>query len=425
MTARFTAMGREVLRSQRGGAWMAGLAPLVRLNNPVRDYAWGSRTAIAELQARPAPTAAPEAELWIGAHPTSPSRLPDGRPLDAVIATDPDRWLGSDAVATHGPALPFLLKVLAVDRSLSLQAHPTAEQAATGFAREEAAGIPLDARHRTYRDRNPKPELLCALTPFHALCGFRPVDATLELLDALAVHGLEPHRDLLRRQGAAALPEVVRGLLRLGPSDAGRLVQGLRQAAVTARDTASGGALDDLARLVVDLSVRYPQDPGVVVAALLNRVTLAPGEALYLPAGVIHAYLRGVGVEIMASSDNVLRGGLTSKHVDVTELLDILHLEPTEVVPVEPQGTPPGPVSYPTPTDHFSLTRLDLDGTAVVELAEPTIRVILCVAGSLDVTADGTRVTVTSGQAVAAPAATAGVHLAGRGQAFLAAPGGC
>lgn len=258
--------------------------------------------------------------------------------------------------------------------------------------------------HRSYRDGNPKPELLCALTPFEARCGFRLIAATLQLLDALPVRGLERVRGLLRREGAGALPDVVRTLLRLDPPAAGRLVQELYEAAGTIVDPPPGGAaatrarghrddsLDDelrqLAALILELASRYPHDPGVAVATLLNHVTLAPGQAVYLPAGVIHAYLGGMGVEIMANSDNVLRGGLTAKHVDVAELLTILRADPDEVA-----------------------------------LDDRTIGVVLGVEGSIEVAADDATVTVAPGGAVAIPARATGVRVAGRGQAFLATSG--
>lgn len=364
--------------------------PLVRLDNPIRNYAWGSRTAIAALQGRPTPTAAPEAELWIGAHPSAPSRrADDGIPLPELIAAAPDAILGAATVAVHGPHLPFLLKVLAADQPLSIQAHPSAEQAAAGFAAEEAAGVPVDAPERVYRDPWPKPELLCALTPFDTLCGFRPAAATLDLLDALAVEALAPVAAALRRDGDAALAAVVRDLLTLPTERRGPLVDDL---AAAARDLAgAGGDFAAEAAWTVELADRYPGDPGVAVALLLHLVRLGPGDAIHLPAGNLHAYLRGVGVEIMATSDNVLRGGLTEKHVDVDGLLHVLDASTGPPPRIAPRpGAAAGEVVYPTPTPQFRLSRIVLDG-GTVTLDRRGVEVLLCTDGEVAVTAGEAR----------------------------------
>ncbi len=395
--------------------------PIVELDNPVRDYAWGSHTAIASLQGRPAPTDRPEAELWIGAHPTAPSRrASDGRALPDLIADAPEAVLGPRVVAEYGPRLPFLLKVLAADQPLSIQAHPSAAQAEAGFAAEEAAGVPIDAAHRVYRDPWPKPELLCALTPFDALCGFRPVADTLELLDALAADGLEPVADALRRDGDAALAGVVRDLLTM-PAEAARgLVDGLARAA---DDLAgAGGRFHREAAWTLALAERFPGDPGVAVALLLHLVRLDPGDAIHLPAGNLHAYLRGVGVEIMATSDNVLRGGLTDKHVDVDGLLEVLDARPGPPPRVPPRPTGTGEVVYPTPAPQFRLSRLVLDGEAV-GLERRGAEALLCTDGTVSVTADDVTRWLDPGQAVLVTARPEQVHVGGLGTVFRATVG--
>ena len=223
--------------------------------------------------------------------------------------------------------LPYLLKVLAADEPLSLQAHPSAAQAAEGFARENAAGIPVDAPTRNYRDASHKPELICALTEFHALVGFREIAQTLALLRALDVAELAPHVALLAAQpDAAGLRALFTTWITLPQSVLDRAVPALQTACV--RLAQQGREFAREARMALELSERYPGDAGVLAALLLNLVVLAPGEALYLPAGNLHAYLSGAGVELMANSDNVLRGGLTSKHVDVAELLRVLDFTP-------------------------------------------------------------------------------------------------
>jgi mannose-6-phosphate isomerase len=344
------------------------------LDNPIQPYAWGSRTAIAGLQGRPGPSEEPEAELWMGAHPLVPSAV-GGAPLTERIAADPAGMLGADTVARFGARLPFLLKVLAAAEPLSLQAHPTDEQAAAGFAAEEAAGKPRGAADRKYKDPYHKPELLVAVEPFEALCGFRDPAATASLLAGLGVAELAPTVTALRGGDAGvALRAAVTGLMGLGDADRKTLVE----AVLTAARGRPGY------ELAVALGERYPGDVGVVVALLLNHVHLRPGEAVWMPAGNLHAYLYGTGVEIMAGSDNVLRGGLTPKHVDVPELLRVLRFEVLADPVVRPREVAPGLVSWPTPADEFTLHRADLDGGGVT-LPGHGPRIVFCLRGEVRV----------------------------------------
>ena len=323
------------------------------LDNQVQPYAWGSLTAIPALLGRP-PSATPQAELWLGAHHSAPSRVVGTagvEPLGRYILYSPARALGPQVMSRFGPNLPFLLKVLAAAQPLSLQAHPSLQQAQEGYSREEALGVPRSAPHRNYKDPNHKPELVCALSTFHALCGFRRVDESARLLEGL---GLDASR--LRTQGLKAYFEWA---LTLPPPEREALAEQVVRACVERPPAAFLRECGWVARL----GAQYPQDVGVVGALLLNLVTLQPGEALYLPAGNLHAYLEGVAVEIQASSDNVLRGGLTPKHVDTAELLKVLDFtdRPVERIP------PRGPLSvYETPAPEFELTRLELSGTEQV-----------------------------------------------------------
>lgn len=349
-----------------------------RLSNTVRPYAWGSTTAIPELLGT-APTGEPQAEMWMGAHPGAPSRLtrPSGteQPLTEVIAADPERELGPAAVAAFGPRLPFLLKLLAAGAPLSLQVHPDLAQAQQGYADEESRGVPIDAPHRTYKDANHKPELICALTPFDGLCGFRrPADAA-EAIAALGVDSLKPYVDLLHaRPEEAALREVLTAILTADPDEMAHTVNEAAEAA-----DRLGGAHAPYAQI----AHHYPGDPGVIAAMLLNYVQLQPGEALFLGAGVPHAYLGGLGVEIMANSDNVLRCGLTPKHVDVPELLRIVRFEATDPGILRPEASPTGEELYETPVDEFRLSRYALSsGGAPIALTAATPQILLCTAGA-------------------------------------------
>ncbi|MEU6101423.1 mannose-6-phosphate isomerase, class I [Streptomyces flaveolus] len=345
-----------------------------RLDNTVRPYAWGSTTAIPTLLGTE-PTGEPQAEMWMGAHPGAPSRTDRGTLAD-VVAADPEKELGPASVTRFGPRLPFLLKLLAAGAPLSLQVHPDLAQAKEGYEDEERRGVPLDAPHRNYKDANHKPELICALTEFDGLCGFRAPTETAGLLDGLGVASLKPYVDLLRAHPEdAALREVLTAILTADPEEMSRTV-----AETAAACERLGGPYAPYA----GIAHHYPGDPGVLAALLLNHVRLQPGEALYLGAGIPHAYLDGLGVEIMANSDNVLRCGLTPKHVDVPELLRIVRFEPGDPGVLRPEASPDGEEVYDTPIDEFRLSRYVLpEGAAPHDLTLPAPQILLCTAGSV------------------------------------------
>ncbi|MBT3167640.1 mannose-6-phosphate isomerase, class I [Streptomyces sp. Vc74B-19] len=345
-----------------------------RLDNTIRPYAWGSPTAIPRLLGTE-PTGEPQAEMWMGAHPGAPSRTGRGT-LVEVIDADPERELGPAAVATFGPRLPFLLKLLAAGSPLSLQVHPDLAQARAGYEDEERRGVPVTAPHRNYKDANHKPELVCALTEFDGLCGFRDPLHAAELLDGLGVDSLKPYVDLLHaRPEEAALREVLTAVLTADPEEMARTVA----EAATACDRLGGPYAP-----YAGIAHHYPGDPGVIAAMLLNHVRLQPGEAMFLGAGVPHAYLDGLGVEIMANSDNVLRCGLTPKHVDVPELLRVVRFEATDPAVLRPEAGPDDEEVYETPTDEFRLSRYVLpEGGTTHDLTLPTPQILLCTAGSV------------------------------------------
>jgi mannose-6-phosphate isomerase len=347
-----------------------------RLDNTVRPYAWGSTTAIPQLLGLE-PTGEPQAEMWMGAHPGAPSGTGRG-PLDQVIEADPERELGAAAVARFGPRLPFLLKLLAAGAPLSLQVHPDLDQARQGYEDEERRGIPVDAPHRNYKDANHKPELVCALTEFDGLCGFRAPAHAADLLEGLGVDSLTPYVDVLRAHPEdAALREVLTALLTADRAELAHTVD----LAAAACDRLGG----DYAPYA-GIAHHYPGDPGVLAAMLLNHVRLQPGEALFLGAGIPHAYLSGLGVEIMANSDNVLRCGLTPKHVDVPELLRVVRFEPRDPGVLRPEAAPDGEEVYETPIDEFRLSRYVLPrGAAAHDLTRATPQILLCTAGTVRV----------------------------------------
>ncbi|MEF2977774.1 mannose-6-phosphate isomerase, class I [Subtercola sp. YIM 133946] len=429
----------------------------VQITNTPRDYAWGSDRAITDLLAMP-PTGRPEAELWLGAHPGSPSviehpeQVGGARTLAEFIANEPDRASGAHR---H---LPYLLKILAADKPLSLQAHPTLGMAREGFERENAAGLPLDAPNRNYKDALHKPEVIFALSDtFDALCGFRRVDeihAVLGVLKAADARAAVPEPELLaafesqlRGDTAEALRTTVQWLLS-GDQQVSALVDHVTALVSSDPELVSGGASRDVSggdfgealATVRSLALEYPGDPGVVLSLLLNRVTLKRGEALFLPAGNIHAYLRGVGVELMAASDNVLRGGLTPKYIDVPELLRVLRFESLPVPYLEPEHPQPGVAVYQPDVIDFVLVRVALGEPAAADLAPagsaasgapatsaaftpdgPAI--VIATAGSMTVSSSGGSVDVLRGESYFITPDEGTLTFTGAGELFLAAPG--
>ncbi len=402
-----------------------------RLVGSVQRYNWGDPAFIPRLQGR-AVTGAPEAELWFGAHPVAPSRLArSGVALDELVAADPAGVLGPEAARRFG-RFPFLVKVLAAAEPLSIQAHPSLAQARAGHRREEEAGIAWDSPLRTYRDDNHKPELLAALTPFEAKCGFRPLDETRRLIDLVVSAGPTSALVDLRSRldgsstGSAAgatdgsgpdagdravVAAVVGWLLGLAADAAGPLVA---DAVVACEKLLAGAVPADVEpyeaeiRWTRRLDRRHPGDAGVLVALLLNHVVLAPGEAVYLEAGNLHAYLRGAGVEVMANSDNVVRGGLTTKHVDVAELVSILDPVPAPA----PVQIPAGPRHrYQVSASEFALAR-----TAATPGAGPDA------AEAIGAPAGPEIVLVTEGRAALVAAGGPPLEL-GPGEAALVTPG--
>jgi mannose-6-phosphate isomerase len=386
------------------------------LENVVQPYAWGSRTAIAELRGLPSPSATPEAELWMGAHPGGPSVSVrrsgpgpiDRRPLGARIAANPAEELGPRTRGAFGDELPFLLKVLAAAQPLSLQAHPSLDQARAGFAAEETLGVPRSAPHRNYKDQNHKPELLCALTPFDALCGFRALDETQALLAELGA--LDDLAERLR----GGLREAFAWLMTLDRE----VTRAKVDATLTACARITSGPFARERAWALRIGHAYPGDVGVIGALLLNLVRLEPGEAIYLPAGNLHAYLEGVGVEIMAASDNVLRGGLTPKHVDVPELLRVLEFQAGPVAKVLP-ARDGAFESWPTPAREFALGRVTLDGgTWGQPVDAPQIAIVTDGALTLR---DATGATeLAKGASAWIPASASSVEWSGRGAAYVA-----
>ena len=377
----------------------------------VRNYQWGSLTAIPELLGRPG-TGEPWAEWWLGAHPAAPAMVgARAEPLDRLIAADPLTALGPAVAARYG-RLPFLLKVLAAAEPLSLQVHPGAADAEAGFEREEAMGIARDGPQRMFRDRSAKPELLCALSTFEALCGFRDPPRTAALLDTLDTSVLDPLRARLDTRSGAPMRGLLEWLLGLDPTAAAALAESATEVCAVSRadDEWSG-----VRSAVAALGAHYRGDIAVVVALLLNHVVLAAGEALFVDGGCLHAYLGGTAVELMADSDNVVRGGLTSKHVDAATLMEIVDATPAPVPIQIPERTADA-VVYRPPVAEFCLWRLDVDGPLSLEAAPA---VLLCIEGCVD--ANGIK--LDRGTAAFSGADETHLVLQGQGTVFCATVG--
>jgi len=379
------------------------------LETVVQHYAWGSRTLIPALLGLPAPAAEPWAELWVGAHPGGPSRLPDGRSLAEV---EPD--------------LPYLLKLLSAVEPLSLQAHPDAEQARAGFAEEEAAGTPYDAPHRTFKDPNAKPELIVALTPFDAVCGFREPDDARRLIAGLDCPELAPLLDALADPDptVALMRAFTLEMLNLSGSDrVGRVLSSAAgAAAMRAADPDTDPDDSVVYGWLARLAVTHRGDASALAPLLLNVIHLEPGTGVFLPARHLHAYLAGAGVEVMGNSDNVVRGGLTPKHVDVPRLLDIVEFKPQPVPVVRPRRVAEGVDAYDVPVAEFSLYRVHTLG-APVTLALDGPRVVLSTAGVVEVWDVAGSVSLRPGRAAYVSAGQPHIVIGGEGTAFVVGPG--
>jgi mannose-6-phosphate isomerase len=392
------------------------------LKNTVQEYAWGSRTAIAELMGQPSPADRPQAELWMGAHPKAPSLVGTENGWESLadlIQDYPMDILGRGVAEKFDGKLPYLFKVLAAAKPLSIQAHPGAADAQAGYAREETRGIPFDAFERNYKDPHHKPECLCALTPFWGLCGFRNISETAILLHRLCPESLEGSFHLLEKNTPADSTQAFfESIMRMDPRKQARIVH---EAVRHAQDVKHERPEYDW---VARLHQAYPSDIGVIFPALLNLVCLQPGQALFLEQGELHAYLSGVGIELMANSDNVLRGGLTSKHVDVPELMRILSFKEKAVDILLPENREQHAGVYRTPAREFELSVITLDsGDNYEGQIDRSVEILFCTSGKHRIaeTGDMHPLALAKGACVLIPAAVPGYTIQGKGVIYRAA----
>ena len=350
------------------------------LKNSIQEYAWGSHTAIADLTGQALPSKKPQAELWMGAHPKAPSRVVCGNrcvSLPELIRDNPVEMLGKAISKKFNDQLPYLFKVLAIASPLSIQAHPDSEQARRGFSRENSMKIPIDAFNRNYRDINHKPECICALTRFWALNGFRMVPDIVSGMRKVCGHELSREIDHLENMpDPKGLQRFFKNLMNLHADIKKNVVtKAIQNAAKFSGD-------DPVFKWMVRLHNEYPGDVGIFAPVILNLICLEPGQAMFIKAGELHAYLEGMGMEIMASSDNVLRGGLTPKYMDVPELVRILSFKGKKPEILVPFAKNSLESIYPCPVEEFVLSVIRLDGSKIYQgPADRSLEIILCIKG--------------------------------------------
>ena len=386
-----------------------------KLINHVQNYPWGTSTYIPNLLGNDI-TGKPCAELWMGDHPRGTSTaLIDSKkiPLNEVIEKYPDEILGEDLIK-YGKHLPFLFKVLSAETPLSIQAHPNKSQAEKGFEEENTRGVPLNAFNRNYKDNNHKPEIICALTPFTAMCGF----CNSKIIES---NFLKLNSSIFRDKLQAAFKEDDNKRIKLFFSALMALDD--EELESLAAQAVSWAVNDESieAELIERFASLYTNDPGVLAPLFLNVYSLDPGEALYQGPGELHAYVEGTGIELMANSDNVLRGGLTPKHVDVQELLKVLNFGSSGKNILKPVKKGEGVFKYQTPSDEFVLEHYLVDENKSVEVEnEKSLKILLCISGNAVLSSSSGNISISGGDSIFIPASVSSFSLVGSAEIYSA-----
>jgi mannose-6-phosphate isomerase len=392
------------------------------LNNTVQEYAWGSYTAIPELLGHHSPASAPQAELWMGAHPKAPSMAVcngEQYSLLELVEKYPKAILGEKVAEKFQNRLPYLFKVLAAAKPLSIQAHPSLEQAKAGFERENRLGIPFNGFNRNYKDDNHKPECICALSAFWALNGFRKISAMISLLERVCPPGLEKPLGLLSENpDPVGLKHFFHALMTMDRESQKRIVEDAVKNAQPVKEE------DRAYQWMIDLNQEYPMDIGVFSPIILNLICLEPGQAMFLQAGTLHAYLEGVGIELMANSDNVLRGGLTPKFVDVKELLNVLHFEEGDITILPMEKINSYEHRYESFAEEFALSVITVKtGTDDYIFDKRSVEILLCTDGDAVVAdiVENKSVDIKKGMSILIPAAVEKYSIKGNAVFYKAA----
>ncbi|MBU0544227.1 MAG: mannose-6-phosphate isomerase, class I [Proteobacteria bacterium] len=390
------------------------------LKNIIKEYSWGSHTAIPELLGQKTPSDKPQAELWIGAHPSASSMVKTGSkwvPLSDLIKKYPIEMLGRKCAQKYGGQLPYLFKVLAASEPLSIQAHPNLLQAKKGFKRENSLGISLDSFNRNYKDENHKPECVCALSDFEALCGFRSVSEIVCLLAKTCPGTLKKQiKELTTNPNPFGLKLFFTNIMTMDFD---------RNNSVIAEATANSGIFADESpafKWVLALAGKYPSNIGVIAPLFLNYVFLKPGQAMFLPAGELHSYLNGVALELMANSDNVIRGGLTAKHVDVVELSNILRFRSLKNKIILPEKNKNEGI-YKTPAEEFVLSVISVyKDNGYTGSQRRNVEIILCIEGKANISCSGNnRLRISKGESAIVPASVKSYRIDGKAILYKAA----
>lgn len=394
------------------------MGELIKLSNQIQNYAWGSHTTLASMRGLSVPSQKPEAEVWVGAHPSAPSTVHASSgdiALDRLVAESPERVLPAGLTS-----FPFLFKILAIDAPLSIQVHPTDAQAVAGFEAEQAAGVALDSPHRNYKDSFSKPETVIALSEMKILTGVRPADELAQLAQGLELDWLKP---LL---GAASARELLAAIIHMDDDAAAAAVAQTvaRASSWAAAHPSETSALDTLlaraADLVAQVDRKHPGDRGLLVAVVMNLVYLAPGDSAFTPDGQVHAYVSGTAIEIMNPSDNVMRAGLTPKHIDTEELIKILGEQQAapKILRSEPDDAP---VSvYRLWDERMSVIRVRLNNDSVA-LTLSGVAAVLGVSGSLTFTSAETSIAIEPTESLLHTGSDTEVEISGSGEAYIAA----
>jgi mannose-6-phosphate isomerase len=397
---------------------------IYRLANPPQRYAWGSASGITEALGIPNPGGGPLAEVWMGAHPSAPSTaLVDGARvgLDALIGRDPKAFLGETAVERLGAALPFLFKALSAGKPLSIQAHPSKRKAQIGFSRENLGGTPVDAPERNYRDPNHKPEMAVALTRFELLCGFRPVAQIIENMRMAAPGEFERALERLERDpGRVELSVFFYGLISLDERDRERV---LSAAASRIRAALASGVLPPATeasfRWCLRIGELFPSDVGSILPLILNHVVLEPGQAAFIAPGELHAHLSGTCLEIMANSDNVIRGALTPKFVDLPELVSVLSFNPEPLLPVVPSPIASCEEAYPVFVPDFQISRIAVGPGAAYRRSSRGPEILLCASGVAELSCPDGKLSLGRGESAFVSADACDYEIASEREALL------
>jgi mannose-6-phosphate isomerase len=398
---------------------------IYKLDNAIQRYAWGSRDGIPEVLGIPNPEGGPFAELWMGAHPSAPSkaRVEGGSVgLDELIAGDPEGYLGRRCAERFGGELPFLFKVLSAGSPLSIQAHPSKRKAELGYERENLSGVPVEAPERNYRDPNGKPEASVALTPLELLCGFRPIDEILDNVRSLGCPGYGRFFERLERNpGRVELSVLFYGVVSAEERAKLEMLAGARSRVLELLGSGRAPAGREAAfRWIARLMDLFPGDIGALAPLLLNYVEIRPGQAAFIAPGELHAYLSGTCLEIMANSDNVIRGALTRKYVDLPELVSVLSFTPGRIEPVGPERSSDAEESYPVFVPNFQVSRIALEPGRSWARRGSGPEILLCAEGEATIAApSGGELAIGRGESAFASADSGAFALSSAGRALL------